>query len=111
MRRKKQRNESSLQQHSVGLIPGEFARRATNERKQRKQTNNAPRGKTLNTTRTDATIPIQQTAINMCELLESQNTVGAYQNRPRPADFATASQVLRRRQNPIGPDQARESER
>jgi hypothetical protein len=48
-------------------------------------------------------IPIQQTAINIFELLDSQNAVGAYQNRPLPADSATARKNSPAGKIPTGP--------
>src|ERR1700722_7007323 len=76
---------------------------ATNERNPTKQTNNDVRGKILKTTNTDAASPIQHTAINMCELVESQNTVGAYQNRAAAVDFATLSRYSDAGRIPSGP--------
>src|SRR5580700_4862319 len=75
----------------------------TNERKERKQTNNAPRGHTLSTTRAEAAIPIQHTVINMCELVDTQNKVGAFQKRPCPADSVTARRYSPAGKIPAGP--------
>src|SRR5580693_2647145 len=76
---------------------------ATNERNARKQTNNDVRGKMLKTTSTDAASPIQHTAISMCEPLDSQNNVGAYQNRAAAVDFATLSRYSDAGRIPSGP--------
>ena len=62
------------------------------------------RGHRLSTSRTDATIPIQQIAISMCELLENQSNVGAYQKRTAPS-LAERLQILAGRQNTFRTDQ------
>src|ERR1700722_11728513 len=76
---------------------------ATNERNPTKQTNKDVRGKILKTTNTEAANPSQHTAINMCELLDNQKSVGAYQNRAAPADFATAAKYSDAGRMPSGP--------
>src|SRR5437660_1641153 len=64
---------------------------ATNDRKQTKQTTNIARGQRFNTSPTDAIIPIQHRATSMCEPLEIQSSVGAYQKRAwATPDRATA---------------------
>ena len=68
-----------------------------------KQTNSDTRGKILKTTSTEAASPIQQTAISMCELVDNQKTVGAYQKRAAAADFATASRYSEAGKTPSGP--------
>src|ERR1700685_1428156 len=76
---------------------------ATNDRNATKHANRDVRGKILKTTNTDPARPIQHTAISMCELLDNQNSVGAYQNRAAAADFATVSRYSEAGSMPSGP--------
>ena len=63
----------------------------TKDRKHTKQTSRLKRGQKLKNATTDAMSPTIITAINIRELDESQNSVGANQYRVRPKARATAA--------------------
>src|SRR5581483_2621520 len=55
----------------------------TKDKKHRKQMSSMARGQTLRNSAIDASSPTQQTAMSMWFVLDSQNSVGAYQTRPQ----------------------------
>ncbi len=70
-------------------MPEKSCAALTNERKQTKQITSMPRGQRFSTSSNDATMPIQQAASSMCELL------GKPQKRGRIPDAGDMAKRLR----------------